>query len=173
VNLPDDPHHRVLLDTTTGKPVGNEDQGVRSDDGQWLATTDGSGNPIVMPKGSPGTARRYTYAPPADEAEHYDGWSVRSVSAGGRYVSVGWNGTDPSRNLGSFAVVDTVTSKVVTLPVTGAVSSVRFLADGTALVRLASGQLVLLDQQFTVLDRATEPASVRDLPLLKYVPARL
>jgi hypothetical protein len=166
-----DIRQRVLLDAATGKSVGNEDQvSAWSEDGAWLAATDGNGGPIVMPKGSPGTARKYTYTPPADEAEHYDGWSARSVSVDGRYVSVGWNATDPSRNLGSFAVVDTVASKVVTLPVTGAVSSVHFQADGTVLVRLASGQLVLLDQHFTVLERATEPAAVHNLLLLKYLP---
>ena len=164
--------HRVLLDLTTGQSLGDEDQGVWSDDGMWLATRDISGTPIVMPKGSPGAARRYSYTPPADEAARWDGWGVRSVSIDGRNVSVGWIGTDPSRHLESFAVVDTVTSKVVTLPVTGAVSSVHFLADRTVLVRLAGGQLVLLDQQFTVLDRTTEPASVQNLPLLKYVPSQ-
>jgi hypothetical protein len=133
---------------------------------------DGSGNPIVEQKGSLESVHRYTYTPPTDEAEHHDGWSVRSVSVDGRYVSLGWNGTDPSRNLGSLAVVDTATSTVVTLPVTGAVSSVHFLADGTVLVRTASGQLVLLDRQFTILDQTAEPASVRDLPLLRYVPPR-
>jgi hypothetical protein len=162
--------HRVLLDLTTGQSLAGEDtQGVWSDDGMWLATSDSSGNRVVMPKGNPGAARRYSYTPPADEAVHWDGWGVRSVSLDGRYVSVGWVGTDPSRHLESFAVVDTVTSKVVTLPVTGTVSSVHFLADHTVLVRLFGGQLVLLDQQFTVLDRTTEPASVRNLPLLRYV----
>ncbi|MEJ3746367.1 hypothetical protein WEI85_24135 [Actinomycetes bacterium KLBMP 9797] len=159
----------MLHNSDTGEPMGDVYQGVWSVDGGWAATTDSGDNPIVMPKGSPGAARRYTYTPPPDEAKRHDGWGVRSVSIDGRYVSVGWTGPDRSRNLGSFAVVDTVTSKVVDLPVTGAVSSIHFLADNTVLVRVVGGQLVLLDQRFTVLDQTTEPASVRNLPLLRYV----
>ncbi len=90
----------------------------------------------------------------------------------GRYVAVGWNSTDSSRDLGSFAVVDTIDSKVVTLPVTGTVSSISFVGDGTVLVRIAGGKLVLLDQQFAVLDHTTEPASVHSLPLLRYITPR-
>jgi TolB protein len=135
-----------------------------------VASRDGSGKPVVMPKGRPDAARTYSYTPPADQAEHYDGWSARSISVDGRYVSVGWNGTDPSRHLDSFAVIDTVANNVVRLPTTGAISSVHFFADGTALVRLASGQLLLVDRQFTVLDQVTEPAVVREFPLLRYVP---
>jgi hypothetical protein len=165
-----DPNYRVLFDSTTGEAMGDEDQGVWSDADAWVATTDRDGNPLVKQKGSLPSLHTYTYAPPADEAAHHDGWNARSVSIDGRYVSVGWNNTDQSRNVGSFAVVDTLTSTVVILPVTGAVSSVHFLADGTVLVRTATGQLVLLDRQFEILDRATEPASVHDLPLLRYVP---
>jgi hypothetical protein len=168
---PSDRDGRVLVDSTTGKWLAEEDRisGAWSDDGAWLATVNGDGKPIVMPKGKPGAARPYAYTPPADQAEHYDGWSARSVSVDGRYVAVGWNGTDPSRQLGTFAVVDTRTGAVVNLPVQGDVSSVHFLADGTVLVRSA-GQISLLDKDFTVLGQATEPASVHDLPLLRYIP---
>ena len=55
--------------------------------------------------------------------------------------------------------------------VTGSISAVHFLADSTVLVRLGGGRLVLLDRQFTVLGETTEPASVRDWGLLKYLPA--
>jgi len=159
---------RVLLNATNGQPAGKADQGVWSVDGKWLATTH-SDKPTVTPKGNAGGAHTFTYKPPADEAEHYDGWDVRSVSVDGRYVSVGWTGTDPGRQLGSFAVVDTTNSKVVKLPVNGEVSSVHFLADGTALVTVRGGQLVLLDQHLAKLDQTTAPSSVRNLELLEYV----
>lgn len=164
----DDTRRQVLHSATTGEPLGDVFRGVWSANGEWAATTDGSGEPIVMPKGSPGAARRFTFTPPSIEAKRHDGWSVRSVSHDGRYVSVGWNSKDQRRDLGSFAVVDTGTSKVVNLPVSGEVSSVHFLADRTALVRIGGGKLVLLDERFTELAHATEPASVSNLPLLWY-----
>lgn len=167
----DDTSRQVLHSATTGEPLGDVFRGVWSANGEWAATTDGSGEPIVMPKGSPGAARRFTYTPPSAEAKRHDGWSVRSVSHDGRYVSVGWNNKDRSRDLGSFAVVETATSKVVDLPVTGEVSSIHFLTDGTVLVRVAGGKLVLLDERFVVLAEAAEPASVSNLPLLWYVTA--
>lgn len=161
---------RVLVDITTGKTASKaDDADAYSDDMAWEANLDPvHRKPEVFPVGNPGAARPYTYTPPADEAEHYDGWSARSVSVDGRYVAVGWNGTDPSRQLGTFAVVDTTTGAPVSLPVSDKVSSVHFLADGTVLVQTDS-QIVLLDKDFKALDQVTVPASVHGLPVLRYL----
>jgi hypothetical protein len=163
---------RTIVDVTTGKQVGKstDNSGALSADGKWLATVDQKGKPIVMPVGDPGSAREYRYTPPADQAEHYDGWQARSVSVDGRYVSVGWIGTDPTRQLTSFAIVDTTKSAVVSLPVSGDISSVQFLATGDALVRMADGRLYLLDKGFAVTAQSTEPATVHGLGLLGYLP---
>ncbi|MEV8511512.1 hypothetical protein [Dactylosporangium sp. NPDC051484] len=115
-----------------------------------------------------GTDRRYyQYTPPQAEAKHYDGWAARGVSMDGRYITAGWLGTDPSRKDDTFAVVDTITSKTVQLPVSGGVQSVLFAADGTVLVR-QTNRIVVLDAQFRKLGELTELKGLQGMPLLAY-----
>ncbi|MFC4149212.1 hypothetical protein ACFO0M_23420 [Micromonospora mangrovi] len=161
----------VLVDMAAGKPV-NGDPGQETDrcwspDGKWLASLDAeSGQHQVTDEG---VLRQYTYTPPAAEAEGRDGWAARSVSIDGRYVAVGWKGTDPSRADSSFAVIDTATGKVVDLPGTGKVRSILFTLDGKAIVQ-RDDTLTVLDGNFRQLDTVAEPASVRGQRLLAYVP---
>jgi hypothetical protein len=157
-----------LMDLKTRQPVGVDPGRDRdrcwSADGRYLAAVDVSGTPFVA---GPGGRRAYRYSPPPDEATRWNGWSARSVSMDGRYVSVGWKG--PSRQDGSFAVVDTTTSKLVDLPVQGEIRSIHFTADRKVLVRQAD-RIVVLDPQFDVLDEVAEPINIRELTLLAYVP---
>ncbi|WP_431874156.1 TolB family protein [Micromonospora marina] len=159
----------VLYDVTANKQVmgdpGQETRRCWSADGSWLAA-ESDGKPYVSDTTD---LRQYTYDPPEQEAAKWDGWEARSVSADGRYVAVGWLGTDPSRQDGSFAVVDTETSKVVDLPGTGEVRSILFSADGTVLLRRGTG-ITVLDSGFKPLGAVTEPAATRNRPLLAYVP---
>ncbi|MGW5670193.1 hypothetical protein [Micromonospora sp. NPDC003776] len=161
----------VLMDMVAGKPH-NGDPGLETDrcwsaDGKWLASTDSdTGKHWVTGKGE---VRQYTYTPPKDEAANHDGWQPRSVSVDGRYVAIGWNGTDPSRVDGSFAVVDVTTSKVVDLPGSGTVRSILFTRDGKAIVQ-RDKTLTVLDGDLQQLGTVTEPGSVRGQVLLAYVP---
>jgi DNA-directed RNA polymerase specialized sigma24 family protein len=91
------------------------------------------------------------------------------LSMDGRYVSVGWKGTDPSRRDDSFAVVDTTIGKLVNLPVHGEIRSIHFTADRRVLVRQAD-RIVVLDSQFDVLGEVAEPRELRELTLLACVP---
>ncbi|MET7834049.1 hypothetical protein [Micromonospora sediminicola] len=159
----------VLYDAAANKQVigdpGQETDRCWSADGTWLAAVS-EGKPYV----ANGTdLRQYTYTPPQQEAAKWGGWEARSVSMDGRYVAVGWIGTDPSRHDDSFAVVDTTRSRVVDLPGTGAVRSILFSADGTVLLRRGTG-ITVLDREFTPLGTVAEPASVRNRALLAYVP---
>ncbi|GAB3054905.1 hypothetical protein [Micromonospora schwarzwaldensis] len=159
----------VLLDVPARQPVpgdpGQETDRCWSADGTWLAAV-ADGKPYV----TDGTrTRQYTYTPPKQEADKWGGWEARSVSMDGRYVAVGWIGTDPSRRDGSFAVVDTITGKVVDLPGTGEVRSVLFSADGTVLLRRGTG-ITVLDSTFAPLGVVTEPAPTRNRALLAYLP---
>ncbi|MFI2708704.1 hypothetical protein ACH495_01040 [Micromonospora sp. NPDC018662] len=159
----------VLLDVPARQPVpgdpGQETDRCWSADGTWLAAVS-EGEPYV----TDGTrTRQYTYTPPKQEADKWGGWEARSVSMDGRYVAVGWIGTDPSRRDGSFAVVDTITGKVVDVPGTGEVRSVLFNADGTVLLRRGTG-ITVLDRAFAPLGTVTEPAPARNRALLAYVP---
>lgn len=161
--------HSVLIDVPDNKPAdgdaGNETLKWWSADGRrWAAVSEG--RPYAATESG---ANFYRYTPPKAEAAHYDGWRVRSVSMDGRYVAVGWMNTDVSRNDGSFAVIDTTTSKVVALPVSGQVKSIQFAADGTVLVRQAT-RIVVLDGRFRQTGEVAEPQDVRDLTLLAYVP---
>ncbi|TYB36914.1 hypothetical protein FXF50_17965 [Micromonospora sp. AP08] len=159
----------VLFDVAANKRV-NGDPGQETDrcwsaDGRWLAAV-ADGKPYV----TDGTqSRQYTYTPPQDEAAHWGGWQARSVSLDGRYVSVGWVGTDPSRHDDSFAVVDTTTSKVVHLPGKGQISSILFTIDEKVIVKRKNG-ITVLDTNFRPLGTVTESASVRNMALLAYVP---
>ena len=159
----------VLYDVTANKQVvgdpGQETKRCWSADGTWLAA-ESDGKPYVSDTTD---LRQYTYTPPQQEAAKWDGWEARSVSTDGRYVAVGWIGTDPSRRDGSFAVVDTRTSKVVDLPGTGEVRSILFSADGTVLLRRGTG-ITVLDREFKPLGTVTEPAPTRNRALLAYVP---
>lgn len=173
----------VLIDVAANKPVdgdlGRESAAGRADDmaysrswsadGKWLAMSseDESYRPFVSDGKQ---TREYTYTPPKDEAAHWGGWEARSVSMDGRYVSVGWQGTDPSRHDDSFAVVDTTAGKVVDLPVQGEVRSILFTVDNKVIVKLANG-ITVLDAGFTRLGTVTETASVRGMWLLAYVPS--
>ncbi|SCL39462.1 hypothetical protein [Micromonospora aurantiaca (nom. illeg.)] len=160
----------VLYDVVANKQVvgdpGQETKRCWSADGTWLAA-ESDGKPYVSDTTD---LRQYTYTPPQQEAAKWDGWEARSVSTDGRYVAVGWIGTDPSRRDGSFAVVDTRTSKVVDLPSTGEVRSILFSADGTVLLRRGTG-ITVLDREFKPLGTVTEPAPTRNRALLAYVPA--
>ncbi|MEV0424914.1 hypothetical protein [Micromonospora sp. NPDC050495] len=159
----------TLIDVAENKPAdgdaGNETLKWWSADGRsWAAVSEGK--PYAT--GGRG-AHFYHYTPPKAEAARYDGWRVRSVSMDGRYVAVGWMNTDPSREDGSFAVVDTTTSKVVELPGTGQVRSILFASDDKVIVRRATG-ITVLDKSFRPLGAVEEPAAVRDMALLAYVP---
>ncbi|WP_406039411.1 hypothetical protein OG799_28500 [Micromonospora sp. NBC_00898] len=158
----------VLMDMVAGEPhhgdPGEETDRCWSADGKWLAAVDDYGKPFVT-GGKAG--RSYTYTPPKADAAKHDGWQARSVSTDGRYVAVGWKGTDPSRQDGSFAVVDTTTSKVVELTGAGSVRSILFTADGTVLVRRATG-ITVLDASFKLAGTVQEPGAVKDLTLLAY-----
>ncbi|MEV0424913.1 hypothetical protein [Micromonospora sp. NPDC050495] len=161
----------VLYDLKANKRVqgdpGQETDRCWSADGRWLAAMDEEQKPYV----TDGTrSRQYRYTPPAAEATHWDGWQARSVSSDGRYVSVGWVGTDPSRRDDSFAVVDTTTSRVVDLPVRGEIRSIMFTVDDKVVVTRRSGSITVLDATFTSLGTVTESASVRTMWLLAYVP---
>lgn len=159
----------VLMDMVEGKPhqgdPGQETDRCWSADGKWLAAVGDNGKPFVT-SGKGG--RDYSYTPPKDGAEH-DGWQARSVSMDGRYVAVGWKGTDPSRQDGSFAVVDTTTSKVVELPGAGEVRSILFTADNKVIVQ-RDKSLTVLNASFKPVGTVQEPAAVRDLALLAYAP---
>ncbi|MBM0229113.1 hypothetical protein [Micromonospora sp. ATA51] len=159
----------VLFDVAANKRV-NGDPGQETDrcwsaDGRWLAAVS-EGKPYVTDETQ---SRQYTYTPPKDEAAHWDGWQVRSVSLDGRYVSVGWVGTDPSRHDDSFAVVDTTTSKVVDLPVQGEIRSIMFTVDNKVIVKRANG-ITVLDTNFTSLGPVAETVPVRNMWLLAYAP---
>ncbi|MCW3813796.1 hypothetical protein ONA91_04910 [Micromonospora sp. DR5-3] len=164
-----DGRRSVLIDVAENKPAdgdaGNETLKWWSADGRnWAAVSEGK------PYATGGSkVHFYHYTPPKAEAAHYDGWRVRSVSMDGRYVAVGWMNTDVSRNDGSFAVVDTTTSKVVKLPVGGEVKSIQFAADGKVLVRQAT-RVVVLDARFRQIGEVAEPRDVQQLTLLTYVP---
>ncbi|PWU52246.1 hypothetical protein DLJ46_03520 [Micromonospora globispora] len=159
----------VLIDMVAGKPFdgdpGQETNRCWSADGRWLAAVS-EGKPYVADENQ---LHSYHYDPPKDQAWKWDGWRARSVSMDGRYVSIGWVGTDPSRRDDSFTVVDTITSKVVKLPVAGTVKSIQFAADGTVLVRQGS-RIVVLDSSFRRVGEVEEPQDVRAMTLLAYVP---
>ena len=161
----------VLMDMVAGKPhqgdPGQETDRAWSADGKCLAAVAGDGGKPYV--GGCEVSRNYHYEPPKDEAVKYDGWQARSVSMDGRYVSIGWKGTDPSRRDDSFTVVDAATSKVVTLPVSGEVKSIQFAADGKVLVRQAT-RIVVLDAGFRQLGQVDEPRDVQGLTLLAYLP---
>ncbi|MCW3813797.1 hypothetical protein ONA91_04915 [Micromonospora sp. DR5-3] len=159
----------VLYDVAANKRVdgdpGQETDRCWSADGRWLAAV-AEGQPYV----ADGTQlRQYTYTPPKDEAAHWGGWEARSVSMDGRYVSVGWIGTDPSRRDDSFAVVDTTTSKVVDLPGSGDIRSIMFTVDNKVIVKRATG-ISVLDTGFKPLGTVAESTPVRNMTLLAYVP---
>ncbi|MEW2329340.1 hypothetical protein AB0880_16175 [Micromonospora chersina] len=158
----------VLFDLAANKRV-NGDPGQETDrcwsaDGRWLAAMGEGSKPYV----SDGTqSRQYSYTPPKDEAAHWDGWRAQSVSMDGRYVAVGWQPTDVSREDGSFAVVDTTTSKVVDLPGKGEIWSIMFTVDNKVIVTRRTG-ISVLDSTFAPLATATKPTTSG--VLLAYVP---
>ncbi|MEW2384182.1 WD40 repeat domain-containing protein [Micromonospora sp. NPDC047707] len=157
----------VQYDVRTGKVVlGPLDPILRrwSADGRYLAAESTDGQPFVD---GPSVHRNYNYTPPADDAAKWGGWEARSVSMDGRYVAVGWIGTDVSREDGSFAVVDTTTGKEVDLPGGAGIRSIMFTADNKVLVRRATG-ISVLDSTFKPLGTVTEPAALGDLTLLAY-----
>ncbi|MGR6316405.1 hypothetical protein Q2K19_11040 [Micromonospora soli] len=158
----------VLFDVAANKRVdgdpGQETDRCWSVDGRWLAAMDDRHKPYV----TDGTqSRHYSYTPRKEEAAHWGGWRAQSVSMDGRYVSVGWDGTDPSRRDDSFAVVDTTTSKVVDLPGGGEIRSIMFTADDKVIVKRATG-ISVLDSSFTPLGTVEEPAALRNMTLLAY-----
>ncbi|WP_319460607.1 hypothetical protein [Micromonospora sp. RTP1Z1] len=160
----------VLFDLAANKRVngdpGQESSRCWSADGTWLAASDESEQ--YKPFVTDGTqSRQYSYTPPKDEAAHWGGWEARSVSMDGRYVAVGWQPTDVSRDEGSFAVVDTTTSKVVDLPGKGDIWRIMFTIDNKVIVTRRTG-ISVLDSTFAPLGTVAEPT--RNMSLLAYVP---
>ncbi|MEW2377157.1 hypothetical protein AB0883_13785 [Micromonospora sp. NPDC047812] len=159
----------VLLDVAANKRV-NGDPGQETDrcwsaDGGWLAAVVEDA-PFV----TDGTqSRQYSYTPPKEEAARWGGWRAQSVSIDGRYVAVGWLGTDPSRRDSSFAVVDTTTSKVVELPGRDEIRSILFTVDHRVIVKRSTG-ISVLDSTFAPRGTVAETASLRNMALLAYVP---
>ncbi|MFI7430362.1 hypothetical protein ACIBPB_25500 [Micromonospora sp. NPDC049836] len=155
----------VLYDLKANKRVqgdpGQETDRCWSADGRWLAAMDEERKPYV----TDGTrSRQYRYTPPRQAA-----WQARSVSMDGRYVSVGWVGTDPSRRDGSYAMVDTITSKVVELPGGEQIFSILFTIDRKVIVKRASG-ITVLNSALKPIGTVAESASLRTMALLAYVP---
>ncbi|MFF5172400.1 hypothetical protein ACFY3U_07180 [Micromonospora sp. NPDC000089] len=159
----------VLFDAVAGRPAGGVPGRGRnrcwSADGTWQAGVD-AGGPFVT---NGRQTHRYTYAPPTDGATNLDGWQVRSVSMDGRYVSIGWSGTDPSRQDGSFTVVDTTTSRVVDLPGGPGIRTVVFTADHRAIVQ-REASLTVLDADLRELRTAPESPLLYGRQLLTWVP---
>lgn len=157
----------VLLDVASKEPVADSPRADSvqgwSADGTWLAAEE-DGTPYV----TNGTqVRKYDYTPPAAEAKRWDGWTVRSISMDGRYVAVGWHGTDPSRQDRSFGVVDTTTGATVPLPGEGEIRSILFTVDDKVLIRRASG-ISVLNSSFEPLSNVVEPVEFEGLTLLAY-----
>nr|BFE65693.1 hypothetical protein GCM10020063_102190 [Dactylosporangium thailandense] len=143
-------------------PIADPEQlQAASADGSWKASKFNDQRLVTNGQQS----HVYSYQPPAADAERYSGWAARGVSADGRYVAVGWLGTDPSRKWDTFAVVDTATSKAVALPVSG---TVLFAANGQALVR-GDGRVVVLDAQLRQVASIAEGDAMKDMRLLAYV----
>ncbi|MFI5913701.1 hypothetical protein [Dactylosporangium sp. NPDC051541] len=147
--------------TKTKVPEG-EQFDAASADGKWTAKQVGSQRLVTDGQ----QKRVYTYKPPAVEAEHHDGWGARGVSADGRYISVGWFGTDPSRALSTFAIVDTTTNKAVV----SQDSTVVFTAGGLILTH-RNGQTIMYDVKMQQIGEAQEPATVKDAMLLGFTKA--
>ncbi|GAA3294548.1 hypothetical protein Dvina_50910 [Dactylosporangium vinaceum] len=145
----------------TKLPAG-EQFDAASADGKWTAKQVGSQRLVTNGQ----QKRVYTYKPPAAEAEHHDGWGARGVSADGRYITVGWSGTDPSRALSTFAIVDTTTGKAVV----SQESSVCFTAGGLVLVH-GNGLTTIYDATMQKLGESQEPAALKDALLLGYARA--
>lgn len=152
-----------------GNP-GEETDAVWSANGAAIAARDESGS-LYAAIVSGGGFHKVTYSPPADQAAHWDGFSPRSVSSDAAYLAVGWKGTDPSRQDGSFAVVDATTSQPVTLP-EPAIAHAEFLANGTTLIESGGSAptLDILDAVWHVTASVPLPAAVAQLPLIRYVP---
>ncbi|WP_018785600.1 hypothetical protein [Micromonospora sp. CNB394] len=162
--------HMALIDLSTRKPAdgdaGNETLKWWTPDGRnWAAVSEGRPYATNNRK-----LTFYSYTPPKADTSGYDGWRVRSVSADGRFVAVGWINKDETRNDDSFAVVDTTTGKTVELPGDGAVRSILFSTDGTVLVRRDNG-ISVLDKRFQPVGTVTEPTGLSGAALLAYVPA--
>ncbi|ABP55591.1 hypothetical protein [Salinispora tropica] len=157
----------VLLDVAAKEPVAGsprmENVEGWSADGRWLAAQEDGTRYVTDGQ----QVRKYDYTPPADEALKWDGWAVRSISTDGRYVAVGWHGTDPSRQDDSFDVVDTTTGATVPLPGEGEIRSILFTADDKVLVRRANG-ISVLDSSFEPLATVVEPVEFQRLDLLAY-----
>jgi hypothetical protein len=152
---------------------GDETDAVWSADGAAIAARDDSGSLYAATVGqlSGGNHHKVTYSPPADQAAHWDGFAPRSVSSDAAYLAVGWKGTDPSRQDGSFAIVDATTSQPVTLP-ESAIAHAEFLANGTTLIESGGSAptLDILDAGWHVALSVPLPATVARLPLIRYVP---
>ena len=162
---------------SNGLPVegnpGEETDAVWSADGAAIAGRDSQGRSLYAATvgRSGGNLHKVTYSPPADQAAHWDGFAPRSVSSDAAYLAVGWKGTDPSRQDGSFAIIDATTSQPVTLP-EPEIAHAEFLADGTTLIesRGSAPTLDILDAGWHVTASVPLPAAVAKLPLVRYVP---
>jgi hypothetical protein len=103
------------------------------------------------------------------------GYTVKGVSDDGRYVTIGWCATDPSRVMGAHYLFDTVTGQHVKLPVKQA-DAIIFLGGGTVLVRGAVGgsatrSLVLMSTTGQVITETVEPRSLpTNATFLCYLP---
>jgi hypothetical protein len=160
---------------SNGGPVegdpGDETEAAWSANGAAIAARDDGGSLYAATIGNGGGHHKVTYKPPADQALHWDGFAPRSVSSDAAYLAVGWKGTDPSRQDGSFAIVDVTTSQPVTLP-EAAIAHAEFLANGTTLIESGGSAptLDILDAGWHVTASVPLPATVAQLPLIRYVP---
>ncbi|WP_433211430.1 hypothetical protein ACQP00_50495 [Dactylosporangium sp. CS-047395] len=158
-----EPQQVVDVRTGTATTLDQREFQAASPDGSWGARQVNDERTV----GNGQQTRAYHYTPDPVQAEHHDGWEANGVSKDGRYITLGWKGTDPSREDDSFAVLDTTTSKVVALPVSGDVRRVLFTADGTVLVRQV-GKIVVLDATFHRIGEVAEPKTVESYILLSY-----
>ncbi len=154
-----------------GGDPGEEKSAVWSDKALAIAARDGETGGLYSAVVAGHTLYKITYAPPADQAEHWDGFSPRSVSENAQFVAFGWNGTDPSREDGSFVIVNANTSKPVTLP-EGSIAYAELLPNGTAFVKSAATTptLEVLDNRWHVIASSPLPDAVAHLTLVRYVP---
>ncbi|WP_433052972.1 hypothetical protein [Dactylosporangium sp. CS-033363] len=158
-----EPQQVVDVRTGTATALDQREFQAASPDGSWGARQLNDERTV----GNGQQTRAYHYTPDPVQAEHYDGWEANGVARDGRYITLGWKGTDPSREDDSFAVLDTTTSEVVALPVSGDVRRVLFTADGTVLVRQA-GKVVVLDATLHKIGEVAEPKALEGLTLLAY-----
>jgi hypothetical protein len=165
-----------VLDVTTGvfTPFTANPAGCHATwavDGSAIVYANGSGKIfIVDPDG-----RNQRWVPHLGDPGAPMSFDLSSVAPGGTRMAcylhqpgataVG----DVARGLFANAVVDTRTGQKVTLPISGQLLQAVFRPDGSLIARVkgqAHHQFVLISATGTVLDRADEPAQLRDMIML-------